>query len=70
MNSNLRYRVIAIGERYHWIDRATNKPLIYEVTHVNCEACDRGYRLAPDGLHHDDDCGGVTWGICRKVGAV
>lgn len=30
MNSNLRYRVVAIDNRYHWIDRATNQPLTYK----------------------------------------
>lgn len=33
---------------------------------VECEACERGYRLNPDGLHYDDERGGRTWGICRK----
>jgi hypothetical protein len=32
---------------------------------ATCEACARGYRLTPDGLHYDDDGGGGTWGICR-----
>jgi hypothetical protein len=32
---------------------------------ATCEACVRGYRLTPDGLHYDDDGGGGTWGICR-----
>jgi hypothetical protein len=30
LDSNLRYRVVAVGERYHWIDRATNQPLTYK----------------------------------------
>lgn len=34
---------------------------------VNCEACERGYRLAGDGLHYDDEHGGATWGVCRRV---
>lgn len=29
-DSNLRYRVVAIGEQYHWLDRATNQPLTYK----------------------------------------
>lgn len=32
-----------------------------------CEACERNYRLAVDGLHYDDERGGATWGVCRKV---
>ena len=27
LESNLRYRVVAIGDRYHWIDRATKLPV-------------------------------------------
>lgn len=34
---------------------------------TNCEACDAGYRLAKDGLHYNDEHGGRTWGVCRKV---
>lgn len=34
---------------------------------ITCEACEAGYRLAVDGLHYDDDGGGWTWGVCRKV---
>jgi hypothetical protein len=30
LTSNLRYRVIAIGDNYHWIDRQTNQPVPYE----------------------------------------
>lgn len=33
---------------------------------VECEACERGYRLNPDGLHYNDARGGATWGVCRK----
>jgi hypothetical protein len=29
LDSNLRYRVEAIGNRYHWIDRATKLPVPY-----------------------------------------
>src|SRR6476619_7054261 len=34
-----------------------------------CEACAYGYRLAAGGLHYNDDRGGATWGVCRKVAA-
>ena len=34
---------------------------------VDCEACEAGYRLAPDGLHYNDARGGGTWGVCRKL---
>jgi len=27
LDSNLRYRVVASGNRYHWIDRATQLPV-------------------------------------------
>lgn len=27
LNSNLRYRVVGIGDQYHWLDRKTNEPL-------------------------------------------
>ena len=27
LSSNLRYRVVASGNRYHWIDRATKLPV-------------------------------------------
>ena len=30
LSSNLRYRVVAIGDRYHWIDRCTQLPVPYE----------------------------------------
>jgi hypothetical protein len=30
LTSNLRYRVVAIGDSYHWIDRTTNEPVDYE----------------------------------------
>jgi hypothetical protein len=30
LTSNLRYRVIAIGDKYHWIDRVNNEPITYE----------------------------------------
>jgi hypothetical protein len=30
LTSNLRYRVVAIGDNYHWLDRATNEPVTYE----------------------------------------
>lgn len=30
LNSNLRYRVVAVGDKYHWLDRATNEPLTYK----------------------------------------
>src|ERR1043165_1097304 len=30
LSSNLRYRVVASGNRYHWIDRATRLPVPYE----------------------------------------
>lgn len=30
LTSNLRYRVVAIGDNYHWIDRQTNEPVAYE----------------------------------------
>lgn len=30
LDSNLRYRVVGIGERYHWLDRKTNLPLTYK----------------------------------------
>jgi hypothetical protein len=29
LSSNLRYRVVAIGPRYHWLDRATKLPVPY-----------------------------------------
>lgn len=32
-----------------------------------CRACDKGLRLAPDGLHYDDEHSGQTWGVCDKV---
>ena len=44
---------------------AVAKQLIFP--EVTCEACDAGYRLNSDGLHYDDDRGGRTWGVCRKV---
>ena len=34
---------------------------------VDCEACERGYRLNPNGLHYNDERGGATWGVCRKL---
>jgi hypothetical protein len=27
LDSTLRYRVVGIGQRYHWLDRKTNQPL-------------------------------------------
>lgn len=30
LTSNLRYRVVAIGDNYHWIDRRTNQSVTYE----------------------------------------
>lgn len=30
LSSNLRYRVVAVGDRYHWLDRKTNLPLTYK----------------------------------------
>jgi hypothetical protein len=30
LTSNLRYRIVAIGDSYHWIDRATGEPVDYE----------------------------------------
>jgi hypothetical protein len=30
LSSNLRYRIIAIGDKYHWIDRVNNEPITYE----------------------------------------
>ena len=30
LTSNLRYRIVAIGDNYHWIDRATSQPVDYE----------------------------------------
>jgi hypothetical protein len=30
LTSNLRYRVVAIGDNYHWIDRTTNELVAYE----------------------------------------
>lgn len=30
LTSNLRYRVVAIDDKYHWIDRTANKPVTYE----------------------------------------
>lgn len=30
LDSNLRYRVVAVGEKYHWLDRATQQPLTYK----------------------------------------
>ena len=30
LDSNLRYRIVASGNRYHWIDRATKLPVPYE----------------------------------------
>lgn len=30
LTSNLRYRVIAIDNHYHWVDRQTNQPVLYE----------------------------------------
>jgi hypothetical protein len=30
LDSKLRYRVVGIGERYHWLDRKTNQPLTYK----------------------------------------
>lgn len=29
-DSNLRYRVVAIGMRHHWLDRKTDQPLTYK----------------------------------------
>ena len=34
---------------------------------VNCEACDQGYRLNPDGLHYNHNLNDSTWGVCRRV---
>jgi hypothetical protein len=30
LTSNLRYRVVAIDDNYHWLDRATSEPVPYE----------------------------------------
>lgn len=30
LDSNLRYRVVAVGEKYHWLDRATQQSLTYK----------------------------------------
>jgi len=30
LSSNLRYRVVAIGDKYHWLDRKTNQSLNYK----------------------------------------
>jgi hypothetical protein len=30
LTSNLRYRIVATGDNYHWIDRTTNEPVDYE----------------------------------------
>jgi len=30
LDNNLRYRVVAIKDRYHWVDRATKLPVPYE----------------------------------------
>lgn len=37
------------------------------IEELECEACQRGCRLNPDGLHYDDERGGRTWGVCRRV---
>lgn len=29
LSSNLRYRVVASGDKFHWLDRKTNQPLTY-----------------------------------------
>lgn len=41
-------------------------PIEYARVH-RCRACDKGLRLAPDGIHYDDERGGQTWGVCDKV---
>lgn len=33
LDSKLRYRVVGIGEQYHWLDRANNQPLTYKDGH-------------------------------------
>jgi hypothetical protein len=30
LNSTLRYRIVAIGDQYHWLDRGTGEPLTYK----------------------------------------
>jgi len=30
LSSNLRYRVVAVGDKYHWLDRKTNQALNYK----------------------------------------
>ena len=30
LTSNLRYRIVATGDNYYWIDRVTNEPVPYE----------------------------------------
>lgn len=30
LSSKLRYRVVAVGEQYHWLDRKTNHAVPYE----------------------------------------
>jgi hypothetical protein len=30
LSSNLRYRMVALGDKYHWIDRINNQSLTYE----------------------------------------
>ncbi len=30
LDSNLRYRVVGVGDLYHWLDRKTNQPLSYK----------------------------------------
>lgn len=30
LDSNLRYRIVAVGEKYHWLDRKTGEPLAYK----------------------------------------
>lgn len=48
----------------HWQPVPDNEQVTVD---TNCEACDAGYRLAKDGLHYNDEHGGRTWGVCRKV---
>lgn len=55
----------------HCLDRVTTRADsgAPDLAAVVCEACEQGYRLAKDGLHYDDERGGATWGVCRKVTA-
>jgi hypothetical protein len=50
MNSNLRYRVVAIDDRYHWIDRRTNQPVTFkDGSEARFDGLDEAVRAFIDG---------------------